>query len=233
VDAARARNEIHIFDVHARSLAIRSAARQPAQEESLFFVNFMPSSICNPEHCMKPTLASLAESALGPQNIVFEVVDSDLVRDPANLRRICDFYRRHGFGFAFDNVGTGSGSRHLIRDLRPDYVKLDKSVVANVEQPLYAATIRGIVETAGQFGAVVIAEGVEKPETMENLWLLGVHWMQGYFFGRPAPGIVRQSAESFLDPDLMNLARSLDEACLIAVSQSQCALTRQSASAPT
>lgn len=221
VDAARTRNEIHAFDAHARSLAIRSAARQPVQENPLFFVNFMPSSIYNPEHCMKSTLATLQESGLRPENIVFEVVESDLIRDPSHLRGICDYYRRHGFAFALDDLGTGSNSLQLLCDLHPDYIKLDKSLVANVEQPMYAATIRKLVELAGQFGVGVIAEGVEKAETMENLWLLGVQWMQGYFFGRPAPGIVRQSDDAYPDTDLANLARSLDEACRAAARQLQ------------
>jgi len=187
VDAARTRNEIHAFDSYARSLSIRSAARQPARSRGKFFVNFMPSSIYNPEFCMKSTMATLAESGLTPRDIVFEVVESDQVRDPSHLRRICDYYRRHGFAFALDDVGTGANSLQMVCDLRPDYIKLDKSLISNIEQPMYAATIRKLVELAAQFGVLVIAEGVEQVQTMENLWLLGVQYMQGYLFGRPAP----------------------------------------------
>ena len=121
----------------------------------------------------------------------------------------------------------------MVCDLHPDYIKLDKSLIEKVEQPMYAATIRKLVELAGQFGVGVIAEGVEKPETMENLWLLGVTRMQGYFFGRPLPRITRQTTDiqppptnlpdasltdanvastetyQMLDQDLINLSRSL------------------------
>jgi len=224
VDAARTRNEIHAFDSYARRLAIRSAARQGTSGK--YFVNFMPSSIYNPEHCMKSTLETLAESGLKPEQIVFEVVESDLVRDPAHLRRICDYYRSRGFGFALDDVGTGSNSLQMVCDLHPDFIKLDKSLIEKIEQPMYAATIGKLVELASQFRLAVIAEGVEKPETMENLWLLGVHCMQGYFFGRPSPRITRQSrdigqpdpnsadqATQMLDPDLVNLSKSLAAAC--------------------
>jgi hypothetical protein len=64
---------------------------------------------------------------------------------------------------------------------------------------------------------------------MENLWLLGVHFMQGYFFGRPAPRITRQSqsfslaqpvpqdvaleGNQMLDPDLIRLSSALSEPC--------------------
>jgi len=202
VDAARIRNEIHAFDSHARRLAIRSAARQSRQGK--YFVNFMPSSIYNPAYCMKTTMETLAECGMTPANIVFEVVESDLVRDPAHLRRICDYYRAEGFGFALDDVGTGANSLQMVCDLRPDYIKLDKSLIRNVEQPMYAATIRKMIELADQFHVVVIAEGVERTQTMENLWLLGVEYMQGYLFGRPSPMLAPQAT------DLVSLARSLE-----------------------
>jgi len=69
---------------------------------------------------------------------------------------------------------------------------------------MYAATIRKLVELADQFGVVVIAEGVERTQTMENLWLLGVECMQGYLFGRPAPQI------TLWDNDVVNLSRALE-----------------------
>ena len=201
VEAARIRNEVHAFDSHARRLAIRSAARQSAN--GLYFVNFMPSSIYNPEHCLKTTMETLAACGMTPANVVFEVVESDLVRDPAHLRRICDFYRREGFGFALDDVGTGANSLQMVCDLRPNYVKLDKSLIDQVEQPMYAATIRKVAELADQFGIRVIAEGVESRRTLENLWLLGIECMQGYFFGRPVPQLA--SGEN----DLLKMARAL------------------------
>jgi EAL domain-containing protein (putative c-di-GMP-specific phosphodiesterase class I) len=142
---------------------------------------------------MKSTMEALAESGMTSDNIVFEVVESDLVRDPAHLRRICDYYRERRFAFALDDVGTGANSLQMVCDLRPEYIKLDKTLISNVEKPMYAATIRKLVELASQFGVTVIAEGVESKETMENLWLLGVGWMQGYFFGRPAPAIADES----------------------------------------
>lgn len=193
LDAARVRKEIHAFDSYARRLAIRCAGRNDAN--ALYFVNFSPSSIYNPEFCMQSTMEQLQISGMRPENVVFEVIESDRVQESAHLRRICDFYRRHGFRFALDDVGTGANSLQLVCDLRPDYIKLDKSLVQNVEQPMYAATIRKLIELADQFGLKVIAEGVETPSMMEDLWLLGARYMQGYLFGRPAPAPVAAACD--------------------------------------
>lgn len=201
VQAAQIRNQVHAFDSHARRLAILSATKQ--NPRGRFFVNFMPSSIYNPEFCMRSTMDALVETGMSRENIVFEVVESDMVRDTAHLRKICDYYRSHGFGFALDDVGTGSNSLQMVCELRPDFIKLDKSLVQNVEKPMYGATVRKLVELADQFSVRVIAEGVESIHTMENLWLLGVQNMQGYLFGRPERNIA--SAES----GLLRLARAL------------------------
>jgi EAL domain-containing protein (putative c-di-GMP-specific phosphodiesterase class I) len=91
----------------------------------------------------------------------------------------------------------------MVCELRPEFIKLDKSLVQNVEKPMYGATVRKLVELADQFSVRVIAEGVENIHTMENLWLLGVQNMQGYLFGRPERNIA--SGES----GLLRLARAL------------------------
>jgi EAL domain-containing protein (putative c-di-GMP-specific phosphodiesterase class I) len=146
---------------------------------------------------------ALADTGMSRENIVFEVVESDMIRDSAHLRKICDYYRSRGFGFALDDVGTGANSLQMVCELRPEFIKLDKSLVQNVEKPTYGATVRKLVELADQFSVRVIAEGVENIHTMENLWLLGVQNMQGYLFGRPERNIT--SGES----GLLRLARAL------------------------
>jgi EAL domain-containing protein (putative c-di-GMP-specific phosphodiesterase class I) len=195
LDAARARQEIHIFDAYARNLAIRSAARQT--KDGVYFINFLPSSISNPRLCLQTTLQTLRDSGLHPRNIVFEVVESELTGDRAHLHRVCDFFRSHDFGLALDGPGKGPESLQLLRDLRPNFIKLDKNLVRDVEHPVYASFIRKVVDISDRFGVTVVAKGVERTRVMENLWLLGVQCMQGYLFGRPGPRLtVFQKAPS-------------------------------------
>jgi EAL domain-containing protein (putative c-di-GMP-specific phosphodiesterase class I) len=200
VEAACARNEMRAFDSYARRLAIRSAARQsPA---GLYFINFMPSSIYNPSLCMRSSIDAAEESGMRPANIVFEVVESDLDQNLDHLREICNYCRNQGFGFALDDVGrTGTNSLEMVADLRPDYIKLDKSLIQNVAHMMYLpAIIRKLVDLAGRLGVTVIAEGVESRRAADSLLLLGVRHMQGYFFGRPAPQICTVSQAAGQEP---------------------------------
>lgn len=216
LEAARTRNDIRTFDSYARVLAVRSASLQKhlSGVNSPFFVNFLPGAMHEPELTMQPVLETLETSGLRPADFVFEAVEADLVGDSARLRRIQSFMKHLGFGFALDNVGIGVNPMQGVSDLRPDFIKIDKNVVWNVEQPVYAATVRKLVEMSEDLGVQVIATGVHRKHMMENLWLLGVKVMQGYIFGRPLPSVVRtidsaaveaQLAES----DLSQLARAL------------------------
>jgi len=189
VEAACAHNELRAFDSYARRLAIRSAARQ--SPTGLYFINFMPASIYMPSLCMQSSVEAMEEAGMWSGNIVFEVVESDLDRNPDHLRQIREYCRKRGFGFALDDVGsTGSNSLEMVDDLRPEYIKLDKSLIQNLDHLMYMpAIVSQLVELAACLNITVIAEGVERRRTVDNLRRLGVRHMQGYLFGRPSPQV--------------------------------------------
>lgn len=201
LEAARVRGQLRAFDNVARPLAVRSAARQSAQ--GVYFVKLFPSSVYDPDFCLRPTLEAVERSGLAPASIAFEVMEPGTVRDAAHIRRIACFLRVHGFRIALDDMGTASETPRLMCDLRPDYLRLPKQMAQNVEQPLYGATVRKIVELAERAGTQLIAEGVESVQNMENLWLLGVRFMQGYLFGRPAPTLASPKN------DVISIARAV------------------------
>jgi EAL domain-containing protein (putative c-di-GMP-specific phosphodiesterase class I) len=216
LEAARTRNDIRTFDSYARALAVRSAAlqRHLSGVHQPFFVNFLPASMHEPEAAMRSVMEVLPHTGLEPEDFVFEAVEADLVGDSSRLRRIQEYMDYHGFGFALDNVGIGANPMQGVSDLRPDYIKIDENVIWNLEQPVYAATVRKLAELSDDLGVKVIATGVHRRHMMENLWLLGVHVMQGCLFGRSLPGVVRAIEPNITeiklpDPDLRYLARAL------------------------
>ena len=201
LEAARARNELQSFDSRARQLAIRSASER--SKSGLYFVNFIPSSVRNPEFGMNGTMEALYRSGMHPHNFVFEAVESELAGEMDHLRRIAEYCRRLGFGLALDNAGWSADAVHMVCELQPDYVKLDKALIRGVEHPAHASAVRRLVEVTEDRGIRLVAGGVERRQTMENLWLLGVHYMQGHLFGRPQPELCGPGQ------DLFRLAQSL------------------------
>jgi EAL domain-containing protein (putative c-di-GMP-specific phosphodiesterase class I) len=180
-----------------RSMAIQAAASQA--RHGLYFLSLVPSSIDNPELDMQSTNEAILDSGMQAANVVFEVVEPDLARDPAHSRRIRDYLKRNGFGFALSSSGTGAGgySFQAVSDFDPDYISLDKRLIRNIEHPVSAPTIGKLVRMAEESGARVMAEGVDRVRTMEYLWLLGVRFMRGHLFGEPSDHVIRAATLEF------------------------------------
>jgi EAL domain-containing protein (putative c-di-GMP-specific phosphodiesterase class I) len=111
-----------------------------------------------------------------------EVIDDyDVVR--AAIRELGNDIR-----VAVDDAGAGVANFGHIIDLRPDFVKLDFSIVRRVNANLgRQALVVGMRHFARTAGCRLIAEGVETIEEARTLTALGVEFGQGYLFGRPEP----------------------------------------------
>ncbi len=204
IAAAVSRGRIHAFDSYTRQLSVRCAGFQHVPGTKVF-INFMPSSIYDPVFCMKSTMQAMSQTRLKPEDIVFEVVESEAVHDVRHLKKICSYYRNGGFKFALDDVGTGSNSLQMVCDLQPDYIKIDKSLISGLSSRMYRSTVGKIVELANEFGVQVIAEGIEDLSTAEICAELGIPFMQGYYFAKPAPKMAACAS------DLINLASHVNE----------------------
>jgi EAL domain-containing protein (putative c-di-GMP-specific phosphodiesterase class I) len=124
-------------------------------------------------------------------------VDGDLVVELTEHARVDDYpatiaaverLRSARVRVAIDDAGTGySGLQHILR-LRPEIVKLDRCLIAGVdEDPAKRALIGSLVGFTRDIDATLVAEGVETATELSSLRDLGVPWGQGYYLGRPAP----------------------------------------------
>jgi EAL domain-containing protein (putative c-di-GMP-specific phosphodiesterase class I) len=93
-----------------------------------------------------------------------------------------------GFRLAIDDAGAGYASLRHILNLNPDIIKADISLTASVDGDRGSrAMVSALVSFASQAGQLVIAEGIERAETLTALQAIGVHYGQGYLLGRPQP----------------------------------------------
>ena len=87
---------------------------------------------------------------------------------------------------AVDDAGAGYASLRHILELRPDYAKLDISLVRRIDgDDVRQALAAGLQYFASKVGCRLIAEGVETDEEAAVLQRLGIEFAQGYLFGRP------------------------------------------------
>ncbi len=143
-------------------------------------LNVSPRLLVDPGR-LRPLLWS-AERPLVLEVTEHEVIaDYDLVREA--IRELGRDIR-----LAVDDAGAGVANFGHIIDLRPDFVKLDISLVRRVNANLgRQAMVVGMRHFSRTAGCRLIAEGVETAEEARTLTKLGVEFAQGYLFGHPEP----------------------------------------------
>jgi EAL domain-containing protein (putative c-di-GMP-specific phosphodiesterase class I) len=194
IAAAQQRAVLRQFDTYSRIRAIRSIAPQlPAGVK--VFVNFLPARIYNPDYCLQSTLLAVDELGIPHSSIVFEAVQSGQIRNIPDLLKIRDFFGKHGFGFALDNASVSQQSLDTLQAVIPDFIKLDMSLSSELSGTAQQNATRALIESARSTGVEVIAEGVETVVQARFLRRLGVRLMQGWYWGKPGPLVLKDSAE--------------------------------------
>lgn len=183
LEAARIRHRLFAFDRACRMASVRNAA---VIKDKLIFINFIPTAIYVPEHCLSTTIRLINEMGIPPENVVFEVVESDEVQDIDHLKGILNYYREHGFKYALDDVGTGANDLKKLSYLEPDIVKLAREYSDGVSRdPEKRKVAASLLQVAAHTGSQPLAEGVEHKEDADYLADMGYELFQGYYFARP------------------------------------------------
>ena len=109
--------------------------------------------------------------------------------------------RGKGVSLAVDDLGAGYSNLKYIVDLKPEFVKLDRTLIADLADDRRAQVlVRHIVRLCQELGARVVAEGIEQETEMKAVIDCGAHYGQGYYIARPAypaPGVSEAPIEMF------------------------------------
>ena len=184
-EVARKCDLLFQLDRAARETAVRRAAA--ADSTGRYFINFAPSALYDPESCLRSTLALVDASGMKRDRLVFEAIETERVASADHVAKILDYLRAEGFQVALDNVGAGYSTLNPMGAVKPDYVKIDRSLITGVESDAYkGAIVRRLIDLAHEVGARVIAQGVEKRPGADWLAEAGADLLQGWLFGKPA-----------------------------------------------
>jgi len=111
-----------------------------------------------------------------------ELLDTNIV----SSKRVFDMLRRTGARTAISHFGKGIGSFGLFKTLKPDFVKIDSSLITNIEHDSENQQfVRTIIDVAHRMECRVIAEGVEHLAQQQILETMQVDGIQGYLIARP------------------------------------------------
>jgi diguanylate cyclase (GGDEF)-like protein len=149
-----------------------------------FSINLIAEDILN-----ESTLAYIRKEILSFEDkdrIVFELVESE---DLYQLQEVADFIKEMqslGIKIAIDDFGTGYSNFSYMMMLQPDYIKIDGSLIKDIDRNEKAKNIvTTIITFANELGCKTIAEYVHSKEVFEVCRELGVDEFQGYYFSEP------------------------------------------------
>jgi len=192
--------------LHWFSLADEFAKRRDLERacltEALKLLDDLPAGSLLSINLSGPVLgdretAAIFESAPDLSRVIVELTEETLIDDPA-LHAAIAVLRGRGVSFAIDDMGAGYAGLRQITAVHPDYLKLDRTMVAGIQHDRdRRALVNAIVDYVERVGAQLVAEGVETTEELEAIEALGIHLAQGFLLARPGapwPQIENRSA---------------------------------------
>lgn len=123
--------------------------------------------------------------------LIFEILESEDIKDYALLENFIEKFRAYGVKIAIDDFGSGYSNYENIIKIKPDYVKIDGSLVKKINEDKNSYIIvKSIISFAKELGIKTIAEFVHSKEVFDIVKELGVDEFQGYYFYEPSTKLV-------------------------------------------
>jgi len=137
---------------------------------------------------MRGTLGRPGDPLLGmAHRTILEVSEEGRISDREALRAEVRRLRDVGYRFAVDDIGTGCDHLARVLTIEPEIYKLDRLALAGCDSDERKRRyVRSIVDLAHGEGALVVAEGIERPEEQQVATELGCDLLQGYLLGMPS-----------------------------------------------
>ncbi len=141
---------------------------------------------------ISPALASavvplIAALERADRDVVLEITEHVEIADYRQLVAALELVRGRA-RLAVDDAGAGYAGLSHILELKPQFVKLDLSLVRNIDtDPARQAMVAGMAHFASNSGCELIAEGIETQAELAELIRLGISYGQGYLLGKPGP----------------------------------------------
>jgi EAL domain-containing protein (putative c-di-GMP-specific phosphodiesterase class I) len=176
----------------AYAFGLGSELELQAVEGAVATADQLPSEVrlsvnVSPQLALDPRLAQTFLSCGVPlERIILEITEHTAVHNYPSIRDALLPLRGSGVKLAVDDAGAGYASFAHVLQLRPEIIKLDRSLIAGIDRdPAARAFVTGVVLLALELGAVVVAEGVETADQLAQLQALGIDYVQGYLLASP------------------------------------------------
>lgn len=194
------------LEVLCREVSIRQFVRLNLPGK--LFLNTSPESLFQPNSRTGSTLNILKQVGLSPERVVIELTEQFPTENYEAIREAKHHYKSMGFEIAIDDLGAGYAGLRMWSELRPDYVKIDRHFMQDIhEDRVKQEFVRSIKNIARGLNCKVVGEGVETEDEFRCVTKLGIEFIQGYYFARPAQIPLTAVAKTFFTPTQNSLTQ--------------------------
>ena len=207
----RARREGLLLELErkTRSVAVEQFSRSRRSEELILFLNFSATLLDGGQIDPGRLSSTIRDYGLSERSVAIEIVESG-VRSQDELAKFARRNRDAGFLISLDDFGTKHSNLERITVVRPDIIKIDRSIISGTAQsPVKRSVLRSITYLARTIGALSLAEGVEVYEDLLACAVEGVELAQGYLLGRPQPTVATAQGSEPARESLSRLGHDL------------------------
>jgi EAL domain-containing protein (putative c-di-GMP-specific phosphodiesterase class I) len=133
-------------------------------------------------------LTTCLETFPNPNRIIFEILETDIITDFDVVLSFIKHIKHFGCQIAIDDFGSGYSSIENILKLKPDYIKIDGSLIKELDTSIESYTVvKSIITMAKELNSKTVAEFVHNKHIYQILKTLEVDYLQGYYIGIPFP----------------------------------------------
>ncbi len=185
-------NQVVAFEMFCRELSFKRYFEalqhsSPASAGGHVFLNVHPHVLSDANYRSGETLRQLHRYGLKPEQVVFEITEKQAIGDFEAFEQVLSYYRNQGFRIAIDDIGSGYSSLKTIVSLKPEFIKLDRSLIQHIDtRSDQQHMVKLLQDLARSTGTHIIAEGIERPEELLFLQQQRITYGQGYALGRPS-----------------------------------------------
>lgn len=126
--------------------------------------------------------------SLHPSCIGIELTESGYLDSSTHFNHLWRKLKDNGVYVILDDFGTGYSNLHCLSDLKPNYIKIDRTFTLKALKNKYDYELMTyIIDMAHSLGLKLCIEGVETSDDLRQLREPGADYIQGYLFGKPYP----------------------------------------------
>jgi len=171
---------------------INKALESLIKTQSTFSINFTYSDFTD-ENIITLLTNKLKQYDIG-HRLIFEIVENEDIKDYKLLHKFIKKFKKYGVKIAIDDFGSGFSNFKNIIQTRPDFIKIDGSLIKNIDNDIQAQImVKAITQISKELGVKVIAEFVHSKEVFETLQNYDVDYFQGYYFYEPSHKLIEET----------------------------------------